>query len=75
MSRLRSTRRFAEDARRHAEDAPRYCSTCAYPYTEGGLVVEYWAATDRIFHCWCRQCGATVEVVRVERIIGHESTN
>ncbi|MGH8931209.1 MAG: hypothetical protein ACRDZO_11450 [Egibacteraceae bacterium] len=63
----------AADAERHARDAPRQCPWCGATYANEGLVVEYWAADDRIFHCWCRTCRLVAEIVRVDRVTGHES--
>jgi hypothetical protein len=36
-------------------------------------VVEYWAAEDRVFYCWCRACDWIGTVVQVDRHIGHEA--
>jgi hypothetical protein len=35
--------------------------------------VEWWAGAQRVFSTWCRSCGAAAEVVRVERVVGHEA--
>jgi hypothetical protein len=65
---------FAGDAERHLLDAPRHCPRCGAPIAgPGGLVVEYWAAEDRVFYCWCRACDWTGTVVQVDRHIGHEA--
>jgi hypothetical protein len=66
-------RGFALDAERHRRDAPRHCPWCGAAFGEAGLVVEYWAGAQRIFSAWCRACGAAAEVVRVERVVGHEA--
>jgi hypothetical protein len=36
------------------------------------LAVEYWEAERRVYHTWCRSCGWTGDIMRVERMIGHE---
>ncbi|HZD02563.1 MAG TPA: hypothetical protein VFA46_20965 [Actinomycetes bacterium] len=65
---------FARDAERHLLDAPRHCPRCGGPLSgPAGLVVEYWAADDRVFYCWCRACDWTGTVVQVDRHIGHEA--
>jgi hypothetical protein len=65
---------FARDAERHLLDAPRHCPRCGATIAgQGGLVVEWWAATDRVFYCWCRTCDWTGTVVQVDRHIGHEA--
>jgi hypothetical protein len=66
---------FAEHALAHALDAPSYCPRCGAGLAErdGGLVVEYWTADERVFHCWCRSCGWTGEITSVVRMIGHEA--
>jgi hypothetical protein len=64
------------DAERHLLDAPRHCPRCGAAITgPNGLVVEYWAADDRIFYCWCRSCDWTGTVVQVDRHIGHEAAD
>ncbi len=66
---------FAEDALAHAVDAPSFCPRCGAGLTEAddGLVVEYWTADERVFHCWCRACGWSGDVRHVVRMIGHEA--
>lgn len=66
---------FAEHALAHAVDAPSYCPRCGAGLAsdDGGLVVEYWTAAERIFHCWCRSCGWAGDVSTVTRMIGHEA--
>jgi hypothetical protein len=65
---------FAGHAERHRLDAPRHCPRCGAPITgPAGLVVEYWAADDRVFYCWCRSCDWTGTVVQVDRHIAHEA--
>ena len=64
------------DAERHLLDAPRHCPRCGAAITgPNGLVVEYWAAEDRVFYCWCRSCDWTGTVVQVDRHIGHEAAD
>ena len=68
------TATFARDAERHLLDAPRHCPRCGAAITgPAGLVVEWWAADDRVFYCWCRSCDWTGTVVQVDRHIGHEA--
>lgn len=68
-----STPGFAADAQRHRRDAPRYCPRCGADLTGGaGIAVEYWEATDRIFHTWCASCGWTGNIVPTEEMISHE---
>lgn len=65
---------FAGDAMAHAVDSPSFCPLCGAGVTgNGGLVVEYWTADERVFHCWCRSCGWAGDVTPVERMIGHEA--
>jgi hypothetical protein len=67
---------FARDAERHLLDAPRHCPRCGAGIGgPGGLVVELWAADDRVFYCWCRSCDWTGTVVQVDRHIGHEAAD
>jgi hypothetical protein len=66
----------SRDAERHLLDAPRHCPRCGAAIAgPGGLVVEYWAAEDRVFYCWCRSCDWTGTVVQVDRHIGHEAAD
>jgi hypothetical protein len=44
---------------------------CGASY-EQGLVVEYWYDRDRVFHCWCRSCKESVEIVSSNRVVGVE---
>jgi hypothetical protein len=44
---------------------------CGASY-EQGLVVEYWHDRDRVFHCWCRSCKESVEIVSSNRVVGVE---
>ena len=70
------TATFAGDAERHLLDAPRHCPRCGATIAgPGGLVVEWWAAEDRVFYCWCRSCDWTGTVVQVDRHIGHEAAD
>jgi hypothetical protein len=65
---------FAEDALAHAVDAPSFCPRCGAGVTgDAGLVVEYWTADQRIFHCWCRSCHWAGDITTVVRMIGHEA--
>ena len=64
-------RGFAADAAAHLRDRPRHCPACGAPL-DAGIVTEYWVAADRVFHVWCRGCGWAGDVIRVERVMGHE---
>jgi hypothetical protein len=55
----------------HLRDRPRFCGMCGASY-EQGLVVEYWYDRDRVFHCWCRSCKESVEIVSSNRVVGVE---
>ena len=67
---------YAQDAARHRRDAPRYCPACARPLAlaDGGrgMATEYWLAGDRVFVCYCGDCGWTGDVVLAGRVVGHE---
>lgn len=61
------------DRERHIRDRPKYCPDCASGIEEaGGIAVEYWEGERRIFHTWCGACGWAGDIVRVDRMIGHE---
>jgi hypothetical protein len=67
---------FADDALAHALDAPSFCPRCGAGLSgrdDGGLVVEYWTADERVFHCWCRSCHWSGDIRHVGRMIGHEA--
>lgn len=57
------------------EDAPvAFCPRCgASMTTPESFVQEYWLADQSVYHCWCRQCDLTWELVRVERVVTHEA--
>ncbi len=53
---------------------PRYCPQCAAALDQAsGISVEYWEADHRVYHTWCRACGWTGDIIRVERMVGHEA--
>jgi hypothetical protein len=53
---------------------PRHCPQCAAALDPaGGISVEYWEADQRVYHTWCRACGWTGDIIRVERMVGHEA--
>jgi hypothetical protein len=56
------------------EDGPvAFCPRCGASMTSAeSFVQEYWMADQTIYHCWCRECDLTWELVRVERIVTHE---
>jgi len=63
-------RHDAEDQQRHLADRPRLCPWCGRSYGEG-IIVEYWTADTRVFHCWCSACRRAAEVSRADRVITH----
>lgn len=65
-------RGFAADAAAHLRDRPRHCPRCGARLADG-IVTEYWVASDRVFHCWCRGCSWAGDVILVHRMVGHES--
>jgi len=67
---------WPRDAENHLRDSPRYCPSCANDLSgEGGLVVEYWNAENRVFYTWCDHCGFSGEIVRVYRMVGYEAAD
>jgi hypothetical protein len=56
-----TVRRAPDDALAHRLDRPRFCAQCGSTYA-GGIVVEYWVASQRIFHCWCAACDRSVDL-------------
>jgi hypothetical protein len=68
---------FPEDAEAHRRDAPRHCPACAavLSVSEGGrgLAAEYWVAGDRVFVCYCGECGWAGDIVLSARVVGHEA--
>lgn len=59
------------DRLHHLEDLPKFCPNCGEKLTQG-ISVEYWEADNRTYHTWCRECGWAGDIVRVDRVIGHE---
>ena len=55
----------------HLRDRPAFCPACGLAYA-GGIVVEYWEATRRLFHCWCAGCARAHEIMVADLVIGHE---
>lgn len=53
--------RFVGDAAAHRRDAPRFCPACGSGLA-GGVTVELWEATERVFYCWCPGCGWSGEI-------------
>ncbi len=62
------------DRERHVRDKPRHCPNCGHSIGEDetSLSVEYWEADRRIYRVWCRDCGWSGDVVKVDRVRGHE---
>lgn len=62
------------DREAHLADLPRHCPSCGAKLDiDTGISVEYWEGEQRIYHTWCKSCGWTGDIIRVERMIGHES--
>ncbi|MGH9116738.1 MAG: hypothetical protein ACRD0A_02320 [Acidimicrobiales bacterium] len=61
------------DRQRHLADLPRFCPGCGEALDPArDLAVEFWEADHRAYHIWCRRCGWAGDIVRVDRIVGHE---
>lgn len=61
------------DRASHLADRPRFCPNCGNGVTgTEGISVEYWEADRRVFHTWCNTCGWSGNVVRIQRMVGHE---
>jgi formate dehydrogenase maturation protein FdhE len=58
-----------------AEDVPvAFCPRCGASMAGAdSFVQEYWMADQTVYHCWCRDCELTWELVRVERVVTHEA--
>ncbi len=53
---------------------PRHCPRCAAALDpETGISIEYWQGDQRVYHTWCRSCGWSGDIIRVDRMIGHEA--
>ena len=66
-------RRFVADAEAHRRDLPRFCPRCGGAFDRAGIAVEYWAAENRVYYCWCSHCRWTGEIIASgEGVIGHE---
>ena len=64
------------DRKRHVEDMPRHCPRCAAVLDlESGISVEYWEADRRVYHTWCRSCEWTGDIIKVDRMVGHEAAD
>jgi hypothetical protein len=66
-------RRYTGDADAHRRDAPRFCPACGTSL-DGGIAVELWEATQRVFYCWCSGCGWSGEITPGAEggVLGHE---
>ena len=62
------------DRERHVRDKPRHCPNCGHAVGEDetSLAVEYWEADRRVYRVWCRSCRWSGDVVKVDRVRGHE---
>jgi formate dehydrogenase maturation protein FdhE len=58
-----------------ADEAPvAFCPRCGASMSGAeSFVQEYWMADQTVYHCWCRECELTWELVRVERVVTHEA--
>jgi hypothetical protein len=69
-------RRSSDDATLHRESRPRFCPACGTSYegiaTNAGIVVEFWTAHARVFHCWCAACGEAVDIAEANQVITDE---
>jgi hypothetical protein len=58
----------------HMEDAPAYCPACGAALDgQGSISVEYWEGDRRVYHTRCESCAWSGDIVKVERMIGHET--
>lgn len=75
--RLGGDRWWDHDRERHMRDRPRHCPECGHALgdDEASLTVEYWEADRRVYRVWCRACGFSGDIVRVERVRGHEPSH
>lgn len=72
--RLSGTHWWDPDRIRHLDDLPSFCPRCGEAVAEtGGISVEYWEADQRVYHTWCHACGWVGDIIKVDRMIGHES--
>ena len=61
------------DRANHLAYRPRHCPNCGGAVTGAeGISVEYWEANRKVFHTWCNACGWAGNIVRIQRMIGHE---
>jgi hypothetical protein len=37
-----------------------------------GIVVEYWTAHARVFHCWCSACHEAVDITDANQVVTEE---
>lgn len=65
------------DRERHVRDRPRHCPECGHAVGDdrASLIVEYWEDERRVYRVWCRACGFSGDIVRVERVRGHEPSH
>jgi hypothetical protein len=51
-----------------------YCPRCGSSLAgSDSFVQELWVASETVYHCWCRSCGFTWNLTRVERVVTHEA--
>lgn len=71
--RLSGSHWWDKDRAAHLEDRPRFCPGCGGSVTGSeGISVEYWEADRRVYHTWCSSCGWAGNIVRIQRMVGHE---
>jgi RNase P subunit RPR2 len=53
-----------------------FCPGCGAALADpGNFVQEFWVAEEARFLVWCRACGFTGTVVKVERFEAHEAAD
>lgn len=56
----------------HVHDLPRFCPNCGAGLGDG-IAVEFWEASDRVYHAWCQSCRWAGDIIQVTRMIGYEA--
>ncbi len=69
-------RRSPNDAVVHRESRPKFCPNCGEAYESharaAGIVVEFWASRNRVFHCWCAFCGEAFDITEANLVVTEE---